>query len=158
MLVLLAIITKPSILQISSVKPSSCSFIQLHPTHAETVGIKTKARCLVTSSPRLSNDTLQLIDLGLGTTESTEPLLGQLTRTLVLAVSEEFDNTALIWSKSRNLLDNLPNERSLLAQVTLGPADSGLDNACLGFVALVKTDGEAGALFAFCCHCWLMAA
>jgi hypothetical protein len=34
----------------------------------------------------------------------------------------------------RNLLDNLPNKRSLLAQVTLGPADSGLDNACLGFL------------------------
>jgi hypothetical protein len=83
----------------------------------------------------------------------TYPLLGQLTRTLVLAVSEEFDNTTLVWCKSipslahwflqlplsrsnipRDLLDNLPDERSLLAQVTLGPADSGLDNSCLGFL------------------------
>jgi hypothetical protein len=30
----------------------------------------------------------------------TYPLLGQLTRTLVLAVSEEFDNTTLVWCKS----------------------------------------------------------
>jgi hypothetical protein len=72
MLVLLAIITKPSILQMPSVKRFFCSFIQLHPSHAETVSIETSARCLVTGSPRLSNDTLQLIDLRLGTSESTE--------------------------------------------------------------------------------------
>ncbi len=35
----------------------------------------------------------------------------------------------------RNLLDNLPHKRRALAQVTLGPADSGLDNACLGFLS-----------------------
>jgi hypothetical protein len=57
-------------------------------------------RDLVTSSSRLSNDTLQLINLRLRTTESTEPLLRQLTRTLVLAVSEEFDDSALVWCKS----------------------------------------------------------
>jgi hypothetical protein len=54
----------------------------------------------MTSSSRLSNDTLQLINLRLRTTESTEPLLRQLTCTLVLAVSEEFDNSALVWCKS----------------------------------------------------------
>ena len=48
------------------------SFIQLQAIHAKTVGIETIARCLVTSSPRFSNDTLQLIDLRLRTTESTE--------------------------------------------------------------------------------------
>ena len=53
-------------------KPSFCSFIQLHAIYAKYVGIETIARCLVTSSPRLSNDTLQLIDLRLRTTESTE--------------------------------------------------------------------------------------
>ena len=82
-------------------------------------------RDLVTSSPRLGNHTLQLIDLRLGTTESTElsptvrlllndhhlpeeeqekgntyPLLGQLAGTLILAVSEQFDDTALIWGKT----------------------------------------------------------
>jgi hypothetical protein len=76
-LVLLAIITKPSILQMSSVKLFFCSFIQPYPSHAETVSIETNARCLVTGSPRLSNDTLQLIDLRLGTSESTELFMCQ---------------------------------------------------------------------------------
>jgi hypothetical protein len=75
MLVALAIITKLSMPRISSMKPSFCSCIQLRPIHAETVGIETNARRLVTSSPRLSNDTLQLIDLRLRTTESTELIM-----------------------------------------------------------------------------------
>jgi hypothetical protein len=83
------------------------------------------ARCLVTSSSGLSNHALQLVDLRLGTTESTElviqrqllldphavpeagrkggrtyPLLSQLTGTLVLAVAEEFDDTTLVWGKT----------------------------------------------------------
>ena len=34
----------------------------------------------------------------------------------------------------RHLLDNLPNELSALAQMTLGSADSWLDNSGLGFL------------------------
>ena len=56
-------------------KPAFDSFIQFHAIHAKTVGIPMIARCLVTSSPRLSNDTLQLIDLRLRTTESTELII-----------------------------------------------------------------------------------
>jgi hypothetical protein len=59
---------------------------------------------LVTSATGLSNNTLELVDLRLGTTESTEPLLGQLAGTLVLAVTEEFDNTALVWGKAKENL------------------------------------------------------
>jgi hypothetical protein len=129
----------------------------------------------VTGTSRLSNDTLQLVDLRLGTTESTElfplsvssqftcsrmstyPLLRQLTCTLVLGVSEEFDNATLVWCKSvqsqlaliptpisashyqngdvpRNLLDDLPNEGSAFAQVPLSSADSWLDDSGLGFL------------------------
>lgn len=56
---------------------------------------------LVTSSTAgLSDDTLELIDLGLGTAEGTKALLGELTGTLVLAVAEEFDNAALVWGKA----------------------------------------------------------
>lgn len=54
----------------------------------------------MTSSSGLSDDTLELVDLGLGTSECTESLLGQLTGTLVLAVAEEFDDTALVWGES----------------------------------------------------------
>lgn len=89
------------------------------------------------SSPSLGDHTLQLINLGLRTAESPEPLLRQLTGTLVLAVTEQFDDATLIWRKStdqwisyialgkrpcekgkhlpRNLFDNLPDECSALA-------------------------------------------
>lgn len=43
-----------------------------HPIHEATRGIEMNARCLVTSSPRLGNDSLELVNLGLGTAESTE--------------------------------------------------------------------------------------
>lgn len=52
------------------------------------------------STTGLGDDALELIDLSLGTAEGTEPLLGQLTGTLVLAVAEEFDDTALIGSEA----------------------------------------------------------
>jgi hypothetical protein len=55
---------------------------------------------LVTSTARLSDDTLELVDLGLGTAESTESLLGELTGTLVLGVAEQLDDSALVGGKA----------------------------------------------------------
>jgi len=40
----------------------------------------------------------------------------------------------------RNLLDNLSNKRSALTEMTLGSANSGLDNSCLGFLFRQKSD------------------
>ena len=40
----------------------------------------------------------------------------------------------------RNLLDDLTNESGLLAQVTLGSADSWLDNTSLGFLQFTKNN------------------
>lgn len=56
---------------------------------------------LVTGTAGLGDDTLELIDLGLSTTERTKTLLCQLTGTLVLAVAEEFDNAAFVWGEAR---------------------------------------------------------
>jgi hypothetical protein len=91
----------------------------------------------------------------------TYPLLGELTGTLVLAVTEQFDDSALVWGKTvqsiiniypstysnqnhhrngmennipRDLLDNLPNKLGALAQMTLGSANSGLGDTSLGFL------------------------
>lgn len=124
------------------------------------------------SSAGLGDNSLELIDLRLSATECTKlwgavsasinskpgrattySLLGQLTGTLVLAVTEEFDNATLIWCESvsielakfdslrqkgesvpRNLLDDLTNKSSTLAQVALGSADSWLDDARLGLL------------------------
>lgn len=102
----------------------------------------------MTRSPALSDDLGHLVDLSLGTAEGTESLLGQLSRTLVLAVTEKFDDTALVWGEAveavvlagghlsvlvwascgvpRNLLHDIPNESSPLAQVALHARDTRL--------------------------------
>lgn len=54
----------------------------------------------MTSSPRLSDNALELINLRLRTTESTKTLLRQLACALVLTVAEEFDDAALVGCES----------------------------------------------------------
>lgn len=56
----------------------------------------------------------------------TYPLLGELTSTLVLSVSQKFDNTTLIGGETGDLLDDLPDESSALGEVALGTADAAL--------------------------------
>jgi len=79
-----------------------------------------------TSSSRFGNDSLQIVDLSLRTAESTKSLLGQLSRSLVLAVSQQFDNTALIRSQASDFLDDLANESSALAKQALSAGDAWL--------------------------------
>ena len=54
----------------------------------------------MTGSPALGDDLGHLVDLSLRTAEGTESLLGQLSCTLVLGVTEEFDNAALVWGET----------------------------------------------------------
>jgi hypothetical protein len=54
----------------------------------------------VTSAARLSDNALELVDLGLGTAEGTESLLGELTGTLVLGVTEQLNDSALVRGKT----------------------------------------------------------
>lgn len=111
---------------------------------------------LVTSTARLSDDTLELVDLGLGTAEGTESLLSELTGTLVLGVAEQLDDSALVGGEASNLLDNLANESGALAQVTLGSGNTGLDNTGGGFVALVEANGQTGLRGGISGHfCWM---
>jgi transcriptional regulator GlxA family with amidase domain len=48
----------------------------------------------------VGDDALELVDLLLGTAEGTEPLLGELTGALVLAVAQQLDDTALVGGKA----------------------------------------------------------
>ena len=88
----------------------------------------------MTGSSRLGDDVGEFLDLRLGASEGTKSLLCELAGTLVLGVTEEFDDTALVWCESRNLLHDLPNELGALASLSLGSADTRLDNACLCFL------------------------
>ena len=112
----------------------------------------------------LGDDALHLLDLALGAGEGSElervvlaffflawmgaspwggevasdiypyPLLGELTGALVLAVAEELDDAALVGGEAGDLLDDVADESGALAQVALGPADAGLDDAGGGFL------------------------
>ena len=117
---------------------------------------KIRLNDLVTSTARLSDDTLELVDLGLGTAESTESLLGELTGTLVLGVTEQLNDSALVGSEASNLLDDLADEGSALAQVALGSGDTGLDDTGSGFVALVEANGQTGLRGGISGHCCWM--
>ena len=56
----------------------------------------------------------------------TYPLLRQLSRTLILAVSQQFDDTTLIGSKAGDFSDDFADESGALALETLSAADARL--------------------------------
>ena len=100
---------------------------------------------MTTNTAGLGNDGLHVLNLSLATGEGTEPLLSELTSALVLSVSQEFDDTALIGGKTDNLAGDLADEGSAAGRLALGAADLGLGGVeGGGFVALVETDHDSG--------------
>lgn len=65
----------------------------------------------------LDNHIIELIKLLLGTAERTQTLLGQLTRTLVLAVLQQLENALLIGSKANNLTDQPADKLDTLSKM-----------------------------------------
>lgn len=55
---------------------------------------------LVASTARLSDDALELVDLSLGTAKGSEPLLRELTGTLVTAVAEQLNAALLVGAQA----------------------------------------------------------
>jgi hypothetical protein len=74
----------------------------------------------------LGDDSLHVLNLSLATGEGTEPLLGELTSSLVLSVSQKFDDTTLIGGKTDNLAGDVTDEGSAAGRLALGAADPGL--------------------------------
>ena len=64
----------------------------------------------------------------------TYPLLGQLSRSFVLAVSQQFDDTSLIWSKTGDFLDDFADKSCAFSEVTFGAGDTGLALDEFGFL------------------------
>lgn len=71
----------------------------------------------------LSDDALHVLNLALATDEGTEALLSELTGTLVLGVSQELNDAALIGGKTNDLTGNLTDERSAAGRLALGAAN-----------------------------------
>jgi hypothetical protein len=99
---------------------------------------------LVPSTPRLNNDPLQLLDLGLGPPECPELPLGVLAGALVLAVAQQFDDAALVGRKTGNLPDDSAHELGALAQLALPARGLGLGDARGGFLFEMMPLGRGG--------------
>jgi hypothetical protein len=69
----------------------------------------------------------------------TYPLLRQLSSPLVFAVPQQLNNSSLIRCQSGDLLDDLTDERSALAQVALGTGDTWLADKGGGFLQCFHT-------------------
>jgi len=111
------------------------------------------SKLLVTTRPsRLGNDARQLIDLPLRTTESTEPLLGQLSRTLILAVSQQFDDSSLVGCQAGDFLDDLAHKGRPLGEGAFAAGDAGCWGERCDFMAFVQAHGKAGLFNAFFRH------
>lgn len=80
----------------------------------------------MTQTPGLSDNTLHVLDLLLAAREGTEPLLGKLPGPLILSVSQQFNNAALIGSKTDDLAGDFADESGTARGLALGAADPGL--------------------------------
>lgn len=69
--------------------------------------------------PRLGDHVVQLLDLSLRSSVCSQSLLGELSGTLVLGVSEQLDDSSLIWCKSCNLSDQVSDESGSLGESSL---------------------------------------
>ena len=93
------------------------------------------------STAGLGNDALELVDLLLGTAEGAEPLLRQLAGTLVAAVAEQLDDTALVRGKAVNFVSNGSNgsagesiSRAAIASISFAEKPKGIDSLAHGLV------------------------
>ena len=70
-------------------------------------------------SSRLSNDLVHFFNLSQGSLVGTQSLLGQLLGSLLTSISDQFNQSSLVRSQSRNLLDNASDKVSSLGKSTL---------------------------------------
>ena len=93
----------------------------------------------------LGDNFLHLVHLSLGATEGPEPLLREFPCSLVLGVSQQFNDTALIWGKTGDFLNDITDELSATGKMALCPRDSGLGSVGSGFMAFVQAEYDTGA-------------
>ena len=105
---------------------------------------------LVTLASELGNDVVHVLELAHGTNVSTKLLLGKLLSTLLLRVTDKLNQTALVRSKTGNLVNKGSDELSLLRNLSFAGSKSGLNVFRSDLVAVVVTNSDTG--FRGRCH------
>ena len=105
-------------------------------------------------SLRLSNDLVHLLNLSQGSLVGAQSLLGQLLGTLLAGVSEQLNQSSLVWSQARDLRDNASHESSSVGKSSLFAGKSWHNLLLGGFVTLVQTDSDTW-LLVWCWWIWL---
>lgn len=90
-----------------------------------------------------SNNGTHLLDLVLGSLLGAKSLLCELSGSLISKVSDQIDDSSLIWRQSSDLLDQISDEGGLLGGSSLSLGWSWSDLLCGDLVALVQTDSNS---------------
>lgn len=94
-------------------------------------------------SSGFSNDLVHFLNLSQGSLVSTQSLLGQLLGSLLTGVSDQFDQSSLVWGQARNLRNDGSDESGSLGKSTLSVRDLWGNLLSGGLVALVQTDSNS---------------
>lgn len=93
-------------------------------------------------SSGLSNDGVDLLNLLQSSLVGTQSLLGQLLGSLLTGVSDQLDQSSLVWSQTGDLRDDALNESTSLGDTALEVDTSWGDLLGGGFVTLVQSDSD----------------
>lgn len=88
----------------------------------------------------LGDDLVHLLNLSQGSLVGTQSLLRQLLGSLLASVSDQLNQSSLVWSQAGHLLDDVSDKGSSLGKSTLSVGDLGGDLLGLDLAALVNTN------------------
>ncbi|KNE01387.2 hypothetical protein QG37_01574 [Candidozyma auris] len=93
-------------------------------------------------SSGLSNDSVHLLNLSESSLVSTQSLLGQLLGSLLTGVSDQLDQSSLVWSQAGNLRHDASDELGSSGKGALSSGDLWSNLLSVDLVALVQTDSN----------------
>lgn len=98
---------------------------------------------MTSSSSRSSNDLVHVFDLSLGSSHGTKLSLGKLSSSLLLRVSQQFNDSSFVRRVTGDFLDKGSNEFGSLRELTLLVGDLGGRFSLGDLVALVETNNNS---------------
>lgn len=93
-------------------------------------------------SSGLGNDGVDLLNLSQSSLVGTQSLLSQLLGSLLTSVSDQLNQSSLVWGQAGDLRDDASDESSSLGDDTLLVGASWGNRLSGGFVTLVQSDSD----------------